>query len=223
MKRYPIELQDEQKACGVFCILMILKYYGFKDEISHIKEKTRMNQNGVSIKGIIECLKSYQIEAKAYEATLEEVDRENMYPSILFMVYDGIGHFVVLYEQYDDYLIIDGTTTYTKQNCEIDCEESGSTLRFMVPISIVCSNKVHFTGRGNLGKRPLDTYYEIFDEQNIGYLYKQDILDLYINGKLKPDCFKIPGNISSQFITGLLFALPLLDGDSTIKITSYSL
>lgn len=123
-------------------------------------------------------------------------------------------------EQYDDYLIIDGTTTYTKQNCEIDCEESGSTLRFMVPISIVCSNKVHFTGRGNLGKRPLDTYYEIFDEQNIGYLYKQDILDLYINGKLKPDCFKIPGNISSQFITGLLFALPLLDGDSTIKITS---
>ena len=106
MKRYPIELQDEQKACGVFCILMILKYYGFKDEISHIKEKTRMNQNGVSIKGIIECLKSYQIEAKAYEATLEEVDRENMYPSILFMVYDGIGHFVVLYEQYDDYCLI---------------------------------------------------------------------------------------------------------------------
>ena len=65
-------------------------------------------------------------------------------------------------EEYDDYLIIDGTTTYTKQNSEIDCEESGSTLRFMVPISIVAENRVHFIGRGNLGKRPLDTLYEIF-------------------------------------------------------------
>ena len=73
-------------------------------------------------------------------------------------------------EEYDDYLIIDGTTTYTKQNSEIDCEESGSTLRFMVPISIVAENKVHFIGRGNLGKRPLDTFYEIFERQNIGYI-----------------------------------------------------
>lgn len=123
-------------------------------------------------------------------------------------------------EEYDDYLIIDGSTTYTKQNSEIDCEESGSTLRFMVPISIVEENKVHFVGKGNLGKRPLDTFYEIFERQNIGYLYKKNILDLYVIGKLKPDHYKIPGNISSQFITGLLFALPLLDGDSIIEITT---
>ena len=123
-------------------------------------------------------------------------------------------------EEYDDYLIIDGTTTYTKQNSEIDCEESGSTLRFMVPISIVAENKVHFIGRGNLGKRPLDTFYEIFERQNIGYIYKKDVLDLYVIGKLKPDHYLIPGNISSQFITGLLFALPLLKGDSIIEITS---
>ena len=123
-------------------------------------------------------------------------------------------------EKYDDYLIIDGTTTYTKQNSEIDCEESGSTLRFMVPIAIVEENKAHFVGRGNLGKRPLNTFYEIFERQNIGYLYKEDILDLYVIGKLKPDHYKVPGNISSQFITGLLFALPLLDGDSIIEITS---
>lgn len=123
-------------------------------------------------------------------------------------------------KEYDDYLIIDGTTTYTKQNSEIDCEESGSTLRFMVPISIVAENKVHFYGRGNLGKRPLDTFYDIFERQNIGYMYKQDVLDLYVIGKLKPDHYLIPGNISSQFITGLLFALPLLKGDSIIEITS---
>lgn len=123
-------------------------------------------------------------------------------------------------EEYKDYLIIDGTSTFTKNNSDIDCEESGSTLRFMIPISIVEENKVHFTGRGNLGKRPLDTFYEIFERQNIGYLYKKDILDLYVIGKLKPDHYKIPGNISSQFITGLLFALPLLKGDSIIEITS---
>lgn len=123
-------------------------------------------------------------------------------------------------KEYDNYLIIDGTSTFTKQNSEIDCEESGSTLRFMVPISIVEENKVHFMGRGNLGKRPLDTFYEIFDRQNIGYIYKKDVLDLYVVGKLKPDHYLIPGNISSQFITGLLFALPLLKGDSIIEITS---
>ena len=71
-----------------------------------------------------------------------------------------------------------------------------------------------------MGKRPLNTFYEIFERQNIGYLYKEDILDLYVIGKLKPDHYKVPGNISSQFITGLLFALPLLDGDSIIEITS---
>ena len=90
----------------------------------------------------------------------------------------------------------------------------------MVPISIVEENKVHFVGRGNLGKRPLDTFYEIFERQNIGYMYKKDVLDLYVIGKLKPDHYIIPGNISSQFITGLLFALPLLKGDSIIEITS---
>ena len=123
-------------------------------------------------------------------------------------------------EEFENYLIIDGTITFTKQNSEIDCEESGSTLRFMVPISIVEENKVHFVGRGNLGKRPLDTFYEIFERQNIGYMYKKDVLDLYVIGKLKPDHYIIPGNISSQFITGLLFALPLLKGDSIIEITS---
>lgn len=123
-------------------------------------------------------------------------------------------------EKYDNYLIIDGSTTYTKKDSVIDCKESGSTLRFMVPISIVEENRVRFIGEGNLGKRPLDTFYEIFKRQNIGYVYHQDILDLQIGGVLKADHFKIPGNISSQFISGLLFALPLLEDDSVIEITS---
>lgn len=122
--------------------------------------------------------------------------------------------------EYDDYLEIDGTTTFFRNNCEIDCCESGSTLRFMVPISIVCEANVHFIGEGRLGKRPLDVYYQIFDQQNISYLYKENVLDLYIRGQLHAGVFEIPGDVSSQFISGLLFALPLMDDDSKIVITS---
>lgn len=102
----------------------------------------------------------------------------------------------------------------------IDCNESGSTLRFLVPIAAMFDGINRFVGRGNLGKRPLDTYYNIFDEQGIKYSYKEGILDLKTEGKLKSGEFKVKGNISSQFITGLLFTLPLLDGDSKIIITT---
>lgn len=123
-------------------------------------------------------------------------------------------------EKHEDYVIIDGSTTYTNQEVLIDCKESGSTLRFMIPISIVCQAKVKFIGEGNLGKRPLNVFYDIFDRQEIDYHYHQDVLDLSIEGKLKADVFHIPGNISSQFISGLLFALPLLKKDSKIILTS---
>lgn len=102
----------------------------------------------------------------------------------------------------------------------VDCNESGSTLRFLIPISLVFEGITRFIGRGNLGKRPLDTYYNIFDEQNIEYHYKEEELDIFISGVLKSGVFKVRGDISSQFITGLLFALPLLDGDSKIVITT---
>jgi 3-phosphoshikimate 1-carboxyvinyltransferase len=102
----------------------------------------------------------------------------------------------------------------------IDCNESGSTLRFLVPIAALFEGVNRFVGRGNLGKRPLDTFYNIFDEQGIKYSYKEGILDLKTEGKLKAGEFKVKGNISSQFITGLLFTLPLVDGDSKIIITT---
>ena len=102
----------------------------------------------------------------------------------------------------------------------IDCNESGSTLRFIVPIALAFEGISRFVGRGNLGKRPLNTYYEIFDKQGIEYNYSNEVLDLVVKGILKSGEFKIKGNISSQFITGLLFALPLLNGDSKIIITT---
>lgn len=102
----------------------------------------------------------------------------------------------------------------------IDCNESGSTLRFLVPISLLITGKSKFVGRGNLGKRPLKTYYEIFDKQEIKYSYENEKLNLDIEGNLKGGKFYVEGNVSSQFITGLLFTLPLLKEDSKIVITT---
>lgn len=102
----------------------------------------------------------------------------------------------------------------------IDCKESGSTLRFLIPFAGLTGDKITFTGRGKLVERPLDPYYRIFDKQNIKYKNENGKLPLEVMGRLKPGTFEIDGNISSQFITGLMFVLPLLNGDSTLKITT---
>lgn len=102
----------------------------------------------------------------------------------------------------------------------IDCKESGSTLRFLIPISLLNDTKAVFVGTGKLVSRPLDTYYQIFEKQNISYSNNNGNLPLEVHGKIKSGIFEIEGNISSQFITGLMFTLPLLEGDSKIIITS---
>lgn len=123
-------------------------------------------------------------------------------------------------EIFDDHLEIDGSRVFSKNVGEIDCNESGSTLRFMVPLAIAKEAEMRFIGKGNLGKRPLTTYYEIFDRQGIEYSYKEGELDLKVKGSIKGEEFKIRGDISSQFISGLLFTLPLIEEDSKIIITT---
>lgn len=118
----------------------------------------------------------------------------------------------------DTSLRIKGNLPLKLKDVTIDCKESGSTLRFLIPISILNESKAIFTGRGKLVSRPLDTYYKILYEQGINYTTNNGNLPLKLHGKLSPGTFKIKGNISSQFITGLMFSLPLLDGDSKIVI-----
>ncbi|WP_338944339.1 3-phosphoshikimate 1-carboxyvinyltransferase [Fusobacterium pseudoperiodonticum] len=122
-------------------------------------------------------------------------------------------------EQKENYLLIDGSDTFKNlnENIEIDCNESGSTLRFLFPLSIVEENKVLFKGRGKLFKRPMTPYFENFEKYKIKYSYI-DENEILLEGKLKAGIYEIDGNISSQFITGLLFSLPLLDGESKIII-----
>ena len=122
-------------------------------------------------------------------------------------------------EQKDNYLLIDGSDTFKNlnENIEIDCNESGSTLRFLFPLSIVKENKVLFKGRGKLFKRPMTPYFENFEKFKIKHSYIDENVIL-LEGQLKAGIYEIDGNISSQFITGLLFSLPLLDGESKIII-----
>jgi 3-phosphoshikimate 1-carboxyvinyltransferase len=102
----------------------------------------------------------------------------------------------------------------------LDCRESGSTLRFLLPIALALGGNYRFVGEGNLGKRPVTPYLSILNKQNIIYKSKTDILDISVCGNLSAGVFELDGNISSQFITGLLFALPLLKKNSKIILTS---
>ena len=105
-----------------------------------------------------------------------------------------------------------------KENIYLDCFESGSTLRFLIPIVIVLGLKVVFTGTNKLFSRGLSVYEDIFKQDDINYNLNENSLS--INGTLKGGKYYVKGNISSQFITGLLFALPLLKNDSIIELTT---
>lgn len=100
----------------------------------------------------------------------------------------------------------------------LDCGESGSTLRFLMPVALALRGGGVFTGRGRLMERPQGPYFAIFDEKGISHRLEGGVLTL--RGPLPPGMYSLPGNVSSQFVTGLLYALPLLGGDSEIVLTS---
>lgn len=100
----------------------------------------------------------------------------------------------------------------------LDCGESGSTLRFFIPIALAVAGGGVFTGHGRLMERPQGPYFQLFDRNGIFYEQRDGVLT--VRGNLTPGEYVLPGNVSSQFFTGLLFALPLLDGDSVIRSTT---
>lgn len=102
----------------------------------------------------------------------------------------------------------------------IDCNESGSTLRFIIPVAAALGVETEFHGRGRLPQRPIDIYIRELGKHGITFNYN-NTMPFTISGQLTSGVYKIEGNVSSQFITGLFFALPLLDGDSEIVLTSH--
>ena len=107
----------------------------------------------------------------------------------------------------------------------LDCGESGSTLRFLIPAALLIQGEARFTGRGRLMNRPLTPYQELFEEKGISWALQDGVLTVdggqgCTSPALSPGEYRLPGDVSSQFITGLLFALPLLEGDSNIVLTT---
>jgi 3-phosphoshikimate 1-carboxyvinyltransferase len=100
----------------------------------------------------------------------------------------------------------------------LNCGESGSTLRFLLPVAAAMGVSASFRGAGRLLERPLTPYLDELRRHGAQIVESAD--ELRVSGTLTPGVFELPGDISSQFVTGLLLALPLLDSDSEIRLTS---
>ena len=117
----------------------------------------------------------------------------------------------------------EGTTVHIK-GCDprrsgpavLNCRESGSTLRFMIPLCLLSGNPMILKGSPTLLSRPLSVYEDLCRDRGLTFTRTEE--GLLVQGRLTPGEYTVPGSISSQFITGLLFALPLLDGNSRIRL-----
>lgn len=104
-----------------------------------------------------------------------------------------------------------------RKSAVLDCNESGSTIRFLLPVAAALGTNTEFTGGGRLPERPLSPLREQMEAHGVVFS-PINVFPVKINGEMISGEFTIKGNISSQFITGLLFALPLLNGNSIINV-----
>ena len=110
---------------------------------------------------------------------------------------------------------VDGTGLLTGAD-PLPCRESGSTLRFLVPLCLLDGRERTLTGSARLLERPLEVYEDLCRTR--GFLFARGEASLRLRGRLSAGEFTLPGDVSSQFVSGLLFALPRLDGDSVIHL-----
>ena len=104
------------------------------------------------------------------------------------------------------------------ENAVFDCKESGSTLRFFIPVVLATGAKnCTFLGSERLLARGIKEYEKLFENSDVKI--KSDEKSIEVNGTLSAGNYEISGEVSSQYTTGMLFALSVLDGKSTLKIT----
>ena len=111
-----------------------------------------------------------------------------------------------------------GTYRPGKELPRLDCGESGSTLRFLIPVALAVTGGGVFTGHGRLMERPQEPYARLFSKRGISWKREGDTI--IVRGRLEAGEYTLPGNVSSQFFTGLLYALPLVEGTSCISPTT---
>ena len=112
--------------------------------------------------------------------------------------------------------VVEGLGRFLPVEAPVDCCESGSTLRFLIPLASLTGQEVTFVGRGRLMERPQSVYEALYREQGLRFV--QSPSGLTVEGALSSGDYTLAGNVSSQFISGLLFALPLLGGTSTLHL-----
>lgn len=115
-----------------------------------------------------------------------------------------------------DTVTIDPKGFMEADNPELNCRESGSTLRFFLPLALCLGRPVTLRGSRRLLERPLDVYEELCGKQ--GFLFQKKDESVTVCGKLTGGQYTLRGDISSQFITGLLFALVYLNQDASVQI-----
>ena len=121
----------------------------------------------------------------------------------------------------DQSLVIDGFAHKWDLLPVFPCGESGSTLRFFVPLAMAICGGGRFSLRGNLARRPMDVYRDLFVPRGASWHMSEGTdgaATLTVAGRLSAGEYVLPGNVSSQFVSGLLFALPLLPTASTLRV-----
>ena len=148
----------------------------------------------------------------------------NLYPSVdILATMDCMRALGAKIDFQDDKAIIEGVRNIPEK-AVLDCHESGSTMRFLIPVACALGVNAEFIGSGKLPERPITPFVEEFPKHGITFDFSKAesgcTLPCSVSGKLTSGRFEIDGGLSSQFITGLLLALPILDGDSEIVLTS---
>ena len=115
-----------------------------------------------------------------------------------------------------DGVLVRGVGTQFSAEKTLCCRESGSTLRFLIPLCLLTGETFALKGEERLLERPLSVYEALCRDK--GFFFEKTEDTVTLSGKLTPGEYSLPGDISSQFITGLLFALATLEGDSTLKV-----
>lgn len=148
----------------------------------------------------------------------------NLYPSVdILATMDCMRALGAKIDFTGDTAVIEGIENIPEKTV-LDCHESGSTLRFLIPVACALGVNAEFLGSAKLPQRPITPFTEEFPKHGIAFDFGRAesgcTLPCSVSGKLTAGRFEVDGSISSQFITGLMLALPLLDGDSEIVLTS---
>ncbi|HCK88630.1 MAG TPA: 3-phosphoshikimate 1-carboxyvinyltransferase [Erysipelotrichaceae bacterium] len=185
-----------------------------------MKTETRMIQKGDAKEALIHLPASKsQVHRALITAALTEgttVIRNVTYGNDIRATIRLLRHFGAEILDETDRIIVKGVSRPVFDYQELECGESASTLRFLIPLAALSGDDAVFVCEGRLHERPQTVYEKLFEEK--GLRFEQEGNRICVRGPLQGGIYEVRGDVSSQFISGLLFALPLCEEDSEIRI-----